>query len=54
MYWVAYALLLVLFVIGQVAIGAARWISTGLFNIQPSEIAKIVMIIVLAAYFSKS
>lgn len=54
MYWVAIALLLVLFVIGQVAFGAARWISTGLFNIQPSEIAKIVMIIVLAAYFSKS
>jgi len=54
MYWVAIALLLVLFVIGQVAFGAARWISTGLFNIQPSEIAKIVMIIVLAAYFSKT
>lgn len=54
MYWVAIGLLLVLFVIGQVAFGAARWISTGLFNIQPSEIAKIVMIIVLAAYFSKN
>lgn len=53
MYWVAIGLLLVIFAIGQVSFGAARWISTGLFNIQPSEIAKIVMIIVLAAYFSK-
>lgn len=54
MYWVAIALLLVIFLVGQVSFGAARWISTGLFNIQPSEIAKIVMIIVLAAYFSKN
>ncbi len=54
MYWVSIALLLVIFVIGTVSFGAARWITTGLFNIQPSEIAKIVMIIVLAAYFSKN
>jgi rod shape determining protein RodA len=53
MYWVAIVLLLVIFVIGTVSFGAARWIETGLFNIQPSEIAKIIMIIVLAAYFSK-
>ncbi len=54
MYWVSIALLLVIFVVGTVSFGAARWITTGLFNIQPSEIAKIVMIIVLAAYFSKN
>jgi rod shape determining protein RodA len=53
-YWIAIVLLLVIFAIGQVSFGAARWISTGLFNIQPSEIAKIVMIIVLAAYFAKN
>jgi rod shape determining protein RodA len=53
MYWVAIILLLILFVIGTVTFGAARWIATGLFNIQPSEIAKIIMIIVLAAYFSR-
>jgi rod shape determining protein RodA len=53
MYWVAIALLLVIFAIGITSFGAARWITTGLFNIQPSEIAKIVMIIVLAAYFSR-
>lgn len=53
MYWVAIAMLLVLFIIGTVSFGAARWITTGLFNIQPSELAKIVMIIVLAAYFSR-
>lgn len=53
MYWFAIMLLLVLFVVGTVSFGAARWITTGLFNIQPSEIAKMIMIIVLAAYFSK-
>jgi rod shape determining protein RodA len=53
MYWIVIVLLLVIFAIGTVSYGAARWIKTGLFNIQPSEIAKIVMIIVLAAYFSK-
>jgi rod shape determining protein RodA len=53
MYWFAIVLLLVLFVVGTVSFGAARWITTGLFNIQPSEIAKMIMIIVLAAYFSK-
>lgn len=54
MYWVAIGLLLLLFVVGLVSFGAKRWISTGLFNIQPSEIAKIVMIIALAAYFSRN
>ncbi len=54
MYWVSIGLLLVIFVIGTVSFGAARWITTGLFNIQPSEIAKIVMVIVLAAYFARN
>jgi rod shape determining protein RodA len=52
-YWIAIGLLLLLFVIGTVTFGAARWITTGLFNIQPSEIAKIIMIISLAAYFAR-
>ncbi|HEX9017827.1 MAG TPA: FtsW/RodA/SpoVE family cell cycle protein, partial [Anaerolineaceae bacterium] len=53
MYWVSIFLLLVIFVVGTVSFGAARWIKTGLFNIQPSEIAKIIIIISLAAYFSR-
>lgn len=44
-------LLLVLFV-GFVGNGAQRWISIGPLTIQPSEIAKLSMIMMLARYFS--
>jgi len=37
---------------GKVTMGARRWISLGFFNLQPSEVMKIVIIIVLACYFS--
>lgn len=53
MYWVAVVALLVIFTVGTAAFGSARWIDTGFFFIQPSEIAKIIMIIVLAAYFAR-
>jgi rod shape determining protein RodA len=53
MYWVAVVLLLVIFTVGTAAFGSARWIDTGFFFIQPSEVAKIIMIIVLAAYFAR-
>ncbi|MCT7985736.1 rod shape-determining protein RodA [Laspinema sp. A4] len=51
--WVVYgatnlSLLAVMF-IGTTALGAQRWITIGGFNIQPSEFAKIGMIITLAA-----
>lgn len=51
--WVIYAatnisLLAVMF-IGTTALGAQRWITIGGFNIQPSEFAKLGMIITLAA-----
>ncbi len=44
----AVLLLLVLFV-GFTTYGATRWISIGFFNLQPSELAKIVLILTLAA-----
>lgn len=53
MYMVAVALLLFIFVYGTAAYGSARWIDTGIFFIQPSEVAKIIMIVVLAAYFAR-
>lgn len=53
MYWVAVIALLVIFTVGTAAFGSARWIDTGFFFIQPSEVAKIIMIIVLAAYFAR-
>jgi rod shape determining protein RodA len=54
MYIVIVIFLLLLFVIGGARFGATRWIETGLVSIQPTELAKIVVILVLANYFSKN
>ena len=45
-------LLFVIFVIGKASFGSARWLNAGIVNIQPSEIAKIVIILVLSEYFA--
>lgn len=51
----AYALSLVLLVavefVGSVGMGAQRWIDLGFIRLQPSELAKITLVMVLAAYF---
>jgi rod shape determining protein RodA len=39
---------------GKIAYGSQRWLSLGYFSIQPSEMVKISIIIVLAKYFSNS
>lgn len=44
--------LLLVFILGAVRLGAQRWLRFGWFNFQPSELAKIVMAIFLARYFS--
>ena len=41
-------------VVGNVRFGAARWIETGLISIQPTELAKIVVIMSLAYYFDRT
>lgn len=41
-------------VVGNVRFGAARWIETGLISIQPTELAKIVVIMTLAYYFDRT
>lgn len=47
--WVTWGLLLVvLFMPAQ--LGARRWIDLGVLNVQPSELAKLVMIVVLSAF----
>lgn len=53
LYVLVILLLLVVYAGGEVAGGAARWINVGLFFIQPSELAKIAMILVLADYFAR-
>ncbi len=46
-------LLLLVLAIGFVGNGAQRWISIGPLTIQPSEIAKMTIVMMLAYYFSK-
>lgn len=50
---VSCVLLASLFVVGKVSHGAASWFSLGLFSIQPADIIKLVVIIILAKYFSR-
>ncbi len=45
--------LLILFVSGHVAKGAQSWIKLGFLSIQPTDPAKLILIILLAKYFSK-
>jgi rod shape determining protein RodA len=54
-FFYALTVLLLLFVLlfGKTTMGATRWIDFGVFNLQPSEIMKIVIIITLARYFSE-
>src|SRR3989304_4618481 len=51
-YGCSVALLAAVFFAGRTMGGARRWLDLGLFNVQPSEIAKLALIIILAKYFS--
>jgi rod shape determining protein RodA len=55
--WIIYAVINLLLVavifIGTVGLGAQRWISIGGFHVQPSEFAKLGMIVTLAAMLSR-
>src|SRR5512137_1351045 len=54
MYIIAIILLIGINLIGQAAFGSTRWFQVGVINIQPSELAKIVMVLVLANYFGQT
>ncbi len=54
MYVFAVGFLVVIFIVGEARFGSARWFETGLFSIQPSELAKIILVLVMADYFAKS
>ena len=45
-------LLIVVLVFGRRSMGATRWLNLGLFNVQPSELMKIVIIITFARFFN--
>src|SRR6185312_15339750 len=50
-YVVAMLLLVAVDVIGKTGMGAQRWLMLGPLQIQPSEIAKVAVILVLARYY---
>ncbi|HBG45505.1 MAG TPA: rod shape-determining protein RodA [Deltaproteobacteria bacterium] len=52
-YGASLLLLISVFFIGSSFGGAKRWISLGFFSLQPSEFAKIALIIMLAKYFNE-
>lgn len=54
MYVVIVIALGLLRIIGGTRFGATRWIETGLISIQPTELAKIVVILALANFFAKT
>jgi rod shape determining protein RodA len=47
------ALIVVLSPLGDVQKGASRWINLGAFQAQPSELAKVAIVIVMAAYLAE-
>ena len=52
LYAVNIVLLLLVLVIGKTSMGATRWLNLGFFNLQPSELMKIMIIFILARHFS--
>jgi len=53
LFGISCVLLSALFVVGKVSHGAASWFSFGFFSFQPADLIKLVLIIVLAKYFSR-
>ncbi len=54
--WVFYLVMLVLlaivFALGQITLGAQRWIPLGPFQLQPSEVGKLLLVLVLAKFLA--
>lgn len=51
-FWLTFALCVYVDINGANYSGSSRWINLGFFNFQPSELAKLVIILVLAHYIS--
>ncbi len=54
LFFLSLVLLLAVLKMGKVAHGSQRWLSLGLFSVQPSEIVKISLVIILAKHFSEN
>jgi rod shape determining protein RodA len=54
LFFLCLILLMVVLQIGRVTHGSQRWLNLGLFSVQPSEMVKISVILVLAKHFSSS
>ncbi|HTZ11222.1 MAG TPA: rod shape-determining protein RodA, partial [Candidatus Margulisiibacteriota bacterium] len=54
LYGLALFFLFLVFLLGAVHLGAQRWLKIIWFNFQPSEFAKLITVIFLSRYFSKS
>jgi rod shape determining protein RodA len=52
MYVINILLLVLVLFVGRSAYGSRRWISLGFFNMQPSELMKLTLVMTLARYFS--
>lgn len=50
---VAVGLLSLLFIVGSVYQGSQSWFNLGAFSFQPAELVKLILIIILAKYFSR-
>jgi rod shape determining protein RodA len=53
LYLISAGLLVILFAAGSVFQGAQSWLDFGLFSFQPAELAKLVLVLTLAKYFSR-
>ena len=54
LYILSLVMLVATYVLGKTALGATRWINILGFQFQPSELAKVFMIIVMAKFFSEN
>src|SRR3990170_772130 len=52
-YAVTFALLIFVEVAGDIGMGARRWIDLGGFQLQPSEVMKVALVLALARYFHR-
>jgi len=51
-YYICILLLVMVFLFGKTAMGAKRWLSLGIFQMQPAELMKIALIFILAKFYS--